>query len=1158
MPGATIFIVAGLYASLLFVLANWAKEKGKTSDISLFFSQRSRTIAYSLALAVYCTSWTFFGAVGTAFAEGWPYLPIYLGPILVFTFGIGFIERLIEAVKQEGATSISHFIGSRFSNSRGVAALVTLLALLGTVPYLALQLRSVGSSFIRLAGGNDATGPMALTAITLGVFAMLFGTRTYEVDSRNDGVLFAIAAESIVKLIAFVVIGVFAVFAFFQSPQINREFGINSMLANFSPSHINIDFFVLGFLASVAVICLPRQFYVGVIQATNADEARRARWPFVGYLLITTLVAFPIALASFAILPSGFRADLLVIDIALQKGQTFIALIVFLGGFSAATGMVIVETIALSTMVSNDLIAPFLMQNTRWSKNTNFGETMLMVRRIMIVVLMSVAFIYAMKIPAGERLASIGLIAFAAVAQFAPTLIMSVYGANQDATAAKAGLLSGLLVWAYTLLIPNILDDNVIAPLRGTIIDPNAILHIDGLSQISHGTIWSLGINLIVHATVAARRFSRTSLSLKWGKKVSVQQVTTIGDLIDLVARFVGREHAEAKLIKNTNNFINPFSQSIDRVTARVAERMIASVIGAPSARALMSSALLGSSISISDITQMLDHTGQSLQFSKDLLAATLEHIDPGVSVVDRNLNLVAWNSRYLDLFNYPPGMVRVGAPVADLIRYNALRGECGPGEVENHVERRLNHMRRRNRHSFERVREDGKVFKTVGGPMPDGGYVMCFTDITNEASARMALEKARTELEIRVGQRTAELSRANRALAQATVEKTRFLAAASHDLLQPLHAARLFSAALTRQVPDSNKDLLRKIDQSIEAGEKLLRRLLDISKLDAGGVVPQPREFSIKSKIEEVVEIFRPQASERGLELKFRGRDAFVNTDPTLLRSIVQNFMSNAIRYTKSGAILVGIRIQNNENVCVEVYDTGPGIPKAKQELIFREFERLESNEEGGIGLGLSIVERTARLLGGKINLKSIEKHGSRFSFTLPISRLTSSISATNIAIASDTKLISPPTKIDSTPIAAIISEKSSVKKNLSIQIVDDDSNVTEAMTLLIEQYGHIVKAHHKFRDAVNDTNNYDAYLLDYDLGAGANGFDLAHTIKAKNPNAKIAIITANRVDEFNSKLKYDDIKILRKPLAEAKLLKWLSQNFEFEQKKIDKKIPD
>ncbi len=1125
MAGLTVSIVAALYASLLFVLANWAKGRGAANSTNPF-SPMVRYWAYSLAWAVFCTSWTFFGAVGTAVAEGWTYLPIYLGPILLFLFGGSFIERLIEAVKAEGATSISHFIGSRFSNSRGVAALITLLSLIGIIPYLALQLRSVGSSFVRLAGEGNSAGAMALTAITLAIFAMLFGTRTYEASSRNDGVLFAISLESIVKLVAFVAVGLFCAIAFMGAPIEAQSQGLRKMGEIFSPEKLSLDFFVFGFLAATAVICLPRQFYIGVIQATSSRDVQNARWPFITYLILTTLIVLPIALASFTVLPGTHRADLLVIDLPLNGGQTLLALFVFLGGFSAATGMVIVETIALSTMVSNDLIAPIILKNARWSKNANYGQAMLWIRRTVILTLMAVAYFYAISIKADARLAQIGLIAFAAVAQVLPTLILSVLNPNRDAMAAKAGLSAGLLVWSYTLFFPNILDPSLIAPLKGTLIDPHALLGIGGLSTITHGTLWSLAANMAFHSLFAARKLPRQGLNLSGGQKLSVQKVTTIRELLDLTASFVGKDQA-MNIVSKSSNDAQTLAQPIDRLTARNAERLIASVIGAPSARAIMASAMSGASITIGDIALMLDHSGQSLQFSKDLLASTLEHIDPGVSVVDRHLNLVAWNSRYLDLFNYPPGLVRVGAPVSELIRYNALRGECGPGEVENHVERRLNHMRRRNRHSFERVREDGRVFKTVGGPMPGGGYVMCFTDITNEARTRIALEKARNELEIRVGQRTAELSRANRALAQATADKTRFLAAASHDLLQPLHAAKLFVAALDRQIDEKQKTLLQRIDQSIEAGEKLLRRLLDISKLDAGGVVPVPRELNLREKIYEVFAIFQPIAAEKNLKLRFAGQNALVNCDPTLLRSIVQNLLSNALRYTKKGGILVGIR-NRGPDVLIEVYDTGVGIPLEKQKQIFQEFERLGNSDEAGIGLGLSIVERTARLIDAHIDLKSIEGRGSRFSVRLKKIR------------AIRNQIETAPKPEEKRLLNTEVAEKAvHIKKAL---IVDDDPIVSEAMNTLVSQSGYKVTSLRNYRAAVDIDELYDAYLLDYDLADEKTGLDLAKSIISRHKSAKIAIITAHKREDLIVPEGFDLPKIMHKPTDIDELTTWLA----------------
>lgn len=1125
MSGINVLITAGIYAIFLFLLANSVKKKDDNGVIlhNKVYGPKLRFIAYSFALAVYCTSWTFFGAVGSAVAEGWTYLPVYLGPIVFFLFGSNFFERLVEAVKFEGSTSISNFIGSRFSNSRIIAALVTILSLLGIVPYLALQLRSVGTTYVRLTGGGDISIAMGLTAVILALFAMLFGTRSYETASRNDGILFAISVESILKLLAFAAVGIFATFAFFNAPPEARVYGLQKMAQNFNPKNINIDFFVFGFLASVAIVCLPRQFYVGVIQADQPSDIINARSGFIFYLLLTLLIALPIAMASFAILPPNHKVDLAVIDMPLMKGFKLLALFVFLGGFSAATGMVTVETIALSTMVSNDLIVPLLLRDAKWSQHHNFGKIMLAIRRSIIIILMAVAFLYAKLIPDNALLATTGLVAFAAVAQFFPALVLAVFKSKRDAAAAQAGITIGLILWFYTLLLPNIIPADWLAFLEKTPFNPHALLGIGDLNPITHGTLWSLGLNVSVHTLVAARKLHFPRIQIDFNNDVDVGKVTTKKDLIDLVGRFVGQEQAYENLgipIGANNN--------IDGQTARKAERMIANVIGAPTARAIISSALLGSKLTLTDVTQMLDHSGQSLQFSKDILAATLEHIDPGVSVIDRDLNLVAWNSRYLDLFNYPPGMVRVGAPVANLIRYNAMQGECGPGEVEDHVERRLNNLRRRKRHAFERTREDGRVFKTVGGPMPDGGYVMCFTDITAEARARQALEKARTELEVRVSKRTSELSAANRALAKATADKTRFLAAASHDLLQPLHAARLFTSALERQLIDENKrNLLLRIEQSIDAGEKLLRRLLDISKLDAGGVVPIPRMTSLKSKMTEIAENFRPVANEKNLRLLSHFQDIYVNTDPTLFRSVVQNFLSNAVKYTKKGGVFVCARKKNGKAV-IEVYDTGPGISKANQEAIFREFERLNNSDELGMGLGLSIVERTARLIGGKVEVKSVEGKGSRFSLILDMvkSPIVEELDENEISL----KTIAKPSE-------------GKEGDALKFLVVDDEKTVREGMEALIRSMGNIPIICSTYEEALAVKEVPNFILLDYELGSDKNGLMLAKELSAKYKNAGVALITARHLEVAQVQADSPQIRIFRKPLDFRHLETWINE---------------
>lgn len=1113
MQGALPLVLALFYALALFGFAAWAERHGQHPR-----NQRLRPFAYALALAVYCTSWTYYGAVGSVVADGWSYLPIYLGPVLLFLFGQTFLRRMVDAVKADGASSISEFIGGRFGRSQGVAALVTLLALMGSVPYLALQLRSLGSSYARMSGSSSPDLAMAVAAIGLALFAMVYGTRRYEAAGRNDAVLFAVGFESLVKLGALLLAGVLALVLLHNVGAEQSRASMALLAVNFAPTNVGMDFFVIILLSMAAILCLPRQFYVTAILADSSNEIARARWPFIAYIVATALVVLPIGAAGLAVLPFDTPPDIYVLELPLAQGLSFTALLIFLGGFSAATAMVLVEIIALSTMVSNDLVAPLLLRSDRFRGEGDLGRALLLVRRLAMAAIMLAALGWALGIAERESLASIGLVAFAAMAQFTPALVLAVLGSNRDATAAKAGLITGLLIWAYTLALPQVAGAQWMAMMRGSLIDPNGLLGIDGLSPLSHGALWSLGANLAVFALVTMRRVQARALpGLLRDAQIGPVAVSNIADLKAMVARFVGPEVTAAAFAGIDEN------ARVDRAHSRQAERMIASVVGLPSARAFMRSALYGSNLTHEEVARILDDTGQSLRFSKGLLAATLENIDPGVSVVDRDLNVVAWNNRYLELFAYPDGMVRVGAPVADLIRYNAMRGECGPGEIESHVERRLGHMRRGLAHSFERTRPDGRVLKTVGGPMPSGGYVMCFTDVTAEAQALAALERARAELESRVAERTSELQAANSALAHADAEKTRFLAAASHDLLQPLHAAWLFSAALSRDVAPAQQSILARLDRSIEAADTLLRALLDISKLDAGGVSAQVRPVRLRPLLVELAETMAPLAREKGLDLRIGNLDASVDTDPGLLRSIIQNFLSNAIRYTDSGGVLIGVR-RRGSHARVDVIDTGPGIPADKTALIFREFERLPDAAEGGIGLGLAIVERTARVLGARISLRSREGRGSRFSVSLPLAAM------------------SAPDDYPAMPVPAYATGSSAAQRFL---IVDDDPANCDALQSYLCGMGRAVQAYTDPQATIDAGEAFDVALIDFNLGSGMDGLDVIAALRSAHPQARYALVTAARSHDYAARAAAMQIDVLNKPVAAAELEQWLAATY-------------
>jgi Na+/proline symporter/signal transduction histidine kinase len=1114
MQSLAPLILVFIYAGLLFAFASWAESSGSQG-----LRRALRRPAYILAIGVYCTSWTYYGAVGSAVAEGWSFLPIYLGPILVFAFGRSFLVKMIDAVKADGANSISEFIGGRFGSSRSVAALVTVLALLGSIPYIALQVKSLSTTFAVVTGAQNIPLIMSVAAGLLAIWAMLYGTRRYEASARNDAVLFAVGFESLLKLAALLIVGGLAIYLFWAAPSQIQDAAFSKLGQTFDVAAINADFLIITLLSMAAIICLPRQFFIMVVEAKSGTDIERARWPFMAYMLATLLVVLPIAAAGIALLPAAIRPDLFVLEVPLSQGFGSIAVLVFLGGFSAATAMVLVETIALSTMVSNDLVAPALLRNKSTADLDDFGATMLIVRRVAIGAIMAFALAWAVVIPDNQRLASIGLVAFAAMAQFAPVLVLSVYRSNRDAFAAKLSLTTGLIVWFYTLALPQLLGPDILASFKGNLFNPYHLGRIGDLSPISHGTIWSLGLNLLVFVLATARRVQTSAIGglLRSASPQAGLQGTRIDDLQALVTRFVGAQVAREAF----GDFHG--SAPVSNAHARKAERLIAGVVGLPSARALIGSKLFGARLSPDEVSRLLDETGQSLRFSKDLLASTLEHIDPDVSVVDRDLNIVAWNTRYLEMFNYPDGMVYVGAPVSALIRYNALRGECGPGEVEDHVARRLGNMKRRQPHSFERVRPDGRVIKTVGGPMPSGGYVMCFTDITTQAEAIAGLKRAQSELETRVHERTLDLRQANEALAAADSEKTRFLAAASHNLLQPIHAARLFSSALSRQLAGSEKDLLRKLDLSIQSADTLLRTLLDISKLDAGVIVPALERFALGPFLQDLVETLMPLAQEKGLNLRLTGADHFVHTDPGLLRSIVQNFLSNAIRYTEFGGILVAIR-PRGKDVRIDVFDTGPGIDAADHSLIFKEFERLPNSAGSGIGLGLAIVSRTARVLGVHVSMASKVGKGSRFSIALPIDQRAQSTSKPSKHDLSFSRPILRPLK-------------------LRILIVEDERGNQDAMRTFAESLGHACVCVSNGEEALALDDQFDVGLIDFNLGAGMDGLAVVAALRLVHPNAHFALTTAVPEADLKARMVGQNIAYFRKPLDPAELEHWLSE---------------
>lgn len=1088
------------WIGLLFAVAALAESYGERPRGRRRLAQPGlknlRLGAYTLALGVYCSSWTIYGAVGSVVREGWNFLPIYLAPIALLALAPAFLRRLSETLRETQATTPSDFIAARFGHDIVVARLVTVIALAGSVPYMALQLRSIGTAMAIITGdGNTVVAPTMLGAAgLLALFAILFGARRFERAGRSEGMVYAIALESGIKLLALFLVGALAISMVMQADGQRAALGLAQLARHFRAEDISLETWVIALISACAILVLPRQFYMALVEAREVDDLPRARWGVVAYVLAMVVLILPIAWAGIIALGHGVAPDFYVLYLPLASGHGFIAAAALIGGISAAAAMVITDATALAAMVSNDLIFPSVLRGVAQAEAGVLGRRMLLVRRASIVGVIALALVWAEMVSPRQSLASIGLVAFAAMAQFTPHMILAVFGGNRDGMAARASLTTGLVIWLYTLALPPVLPESWRMWLAAGPLDPLRLLGAGHATPLVHGVLWSLGGNLAMFLAVSARRGAGNPLPSLMGWQ---RQVSDLSDLKDLTASFIGHDRAEREFAEARRGM------AIDRRSAQRARKLIAAVVGASSARALVASAMAGGTMSLAAVTRLLDERGQSLSFSRQLLAATFENIEAGISVVDGEQKLVAWNTRYEQLFDYPPGLLYVGAPVADLIRHNARRGDFGAGaDIEHEVEKRLRHLRRAQEYTFERYRPDGQVIKMVGGPMPGGGYVTSFIDITAEAQVRAELKRTLAGLETRVVERTHELSEANQRLAQADRDKTRFLAAASHDLLQPLHAARLFTAALARDVPDGARVLVGRVDNAIVAAEALLRALLDISKLDAGGVQARPEPLLLGPFLRDLVENFRPMAEQKGLELRLArmgDRPMVLRTDPGLLRSLLQNFVTNALRYTLSGGVLVGARWRHGEQgaaqgeeLRIDVIDTGVGIPPQQREAIFGEFTRLGEVEAEGLGLGLALSRRIARLLGARIEVASNVGHGSRFSLTLP---------ASTEAVRMSMPVSAPPPG----SVAAQV-------RSLDVLVLDNDPMTVEATSALLTALGHHP---HAAEDgdaarAILRKGAVDAVLADYRLDTPEDGLSVVESLRAERGGLPAMLITA------------------------------------------------
>ena len=1040
------------YLLVLFAIA-YATDKARESGHSLV----DNPWVYSVSLAVYCTSWTFYGSVGQAASTGLGFLPIYLGPTLIFLLGPSLLKRLVSFCQREGVTSLPDLLEVLYGKEWTLGALATMVMVIGITPYIGLQLKAVGYTFDLLTGRSAASGILGdasfWAALALSIFAGLFGARSLVASERHEGMVAAVVFESVVKLAAFLVIGLYITFSIGGGlPQIFNKALADPNLARLfllgEGSGVSLPTWVtLSILSASAVILLPRQFHMLVVENVQPRHLRTASWAFPAYLLLINVLVLPVALVG-RLYGGDLIPDFYMISLPLTRGHTGLAFLAFLGGFSAATSMVIVAAVALSTMILHHpgvAVLSGLFPELRNLGNRDVSAHLLHTKRAVIFCVVLLGYAFKRSIGESHTLVATGLLSFSAMIQFVPAVLFGIYWKGKTRTGALAGLAAGFGIWIYTLLLPSFVDSGWIkesfltqGPWDIQLLRPRALFGLQGFDTWTHALIWSLVFNIGFYFTFSLLTSQPADGSLRSEQPAAW---ATRAELEGLLTRFVGARMAQDVLGALPE-------RASPQLLLDATERCLASALGTPSARMIINSTFGWPREHAVEILDVFGGVSQTLVESRDALERRLRELmvlHEASHALSRSLDIDTLLQEVLLLIKREFGFEHLGVRLLDEEGILRIRSHVGLSNeyvtASAMVPSRETFFGRCFLDAKPVMVEDlrkidkppllSKLILTVPisalihAPMIYEGRVIGvltayttrgpihFTDEFIELFAALANQLAMAAInaqlyaevqaysiamEEKVARRTVELEKANTRLRELDRLKSDFLSTVSHELRTPLTSIRSFSEILLRyDVGDTEKrkKFVGIIHNEAERLTRMINDLLDLSKIEAGRLELFPEALELEPVFARSIGTTQPLFTEKGINVVNTVEAALppVYADADRLHQVLTNLIANSVKFSPEGGTIRIDGTRKDGFALISITDEGPGIPPDRLEQIFERFHQVRDPQKShplGTGLGLTISREIVDRMGGNIWVESQLGNGAVFFFTVPLFKET------------------------------------------------------------------------------------------------------------------------------------------------------------------------